>query len=138
MLDTRSQRILAEILQRESASLLCYTGDSFPWTTAKSAPSLDGLRAVVEAESASVLGLGKFLVKNKVTPPPLGSYPAYFTYLNFLALGHLLPKLIESQKTLIAQLELDLHRLNREAAVPAAALLAVKQKSLAALEALQP
>ncbi|MGL4554905.1 MAG: hypothetical protein ACRC33_27370, partial [Gemmataceae bacterium] len=82
MLDTTSLRILADVLKRESASLLSYTADAFPWTTAQSAPALGTLRGVVDAHAAAVADLGRFLVKNKTATPPLGAYPSYFTYLN--------------------------------------------------------
>ena len=137
MLEANCQAILTDILKRESASLLSYTADAFPWTTAKAAPALDALRGLVANHAKAVDALGRFLVKQKVATPQLGAYPSYYTYLNFLSLKHLLPKLIASEQELIGQLEQDSPRLSKEAAGPAQALLGAKQSGLAELERIQ-
>jgi hypothetical protein len=136
VLDANSQEILADVLRRESASLLSYTADAFPWTAAKSAPALDTLRQVVAGQRAAVDALGRYLVKHKVATPPLGAYPAYYTYLNFLSLQHLLPKVIASEQELIGQLEQDVTRLGKQAAAQVQLLLSVKKGGLTQLRGL--
>jgi hypothetical protein len=137
VLDANSQEILTDVMKRESASLLCYTADAFPWAAANSAPALEGLREVVSSQKSAVDNLGRYLVKQKVTTPPLGAYPSYYTYLNFLSLKHLLPKLIASEQTLVRHLEADLPRLSKGGAAPVQTLLSVKKAGLGRLEQLQ-
>src|SRR5262249_39018075 len=101
------------------------------------APALAALRGAVAGHAKAVDALGRFLVKQKVATPPLGAYPSYYTYLNFLSLKHLLPKLIASALALIGQREQEIRRLSKEAAGPAQALLSAKKTGFAELEQIQ-
>jgi hypothetical protein len=138
VIDPVTEAALQEIVRRESRSLLSYIGDAYPWTTAAGTPALEGLRRVVEQESAAVTELGRALVRNKIPMPFLGSYPVRFTSCNFLALEFLLPRLATSEKELIAALEADLPRIPAAVRAPVDALLEVKRQNLAALERLAP
>ncbi len=137
MIDPKTEAILQSIVRRESRSLLSYIGDAFPWTTEAGSSSLIALASVVKAEGAAVNALGNFLVRQRLTPPPLGSYPASFTSLNFVALSFLLPRLIDEER----------HRsplsnpIWRPSSMPAPgqpldALLAVKKRNLTILQGL--
>jgi len=137
VIDSQTEQILQGIVRRESRSLLSYIGDAFPWTTASRSPTLATLNDAVKAESAAVSALGRFLVRRKLMPPLLGAYPAGFTALNFVALDYLLPRLIDEEHRTIAGLALDLANITDEAArAPVEALLRVKKKNLAVMEAL--
>ncbi len=137
MIDSQNDQILQGIVRRESRSLLSYIGDAFPWTTASRSPTLATLNDAVKAEAAAVNALGRFLGRRNLMPPLLGSYPAGFTALNFVALDYLLPRLMDEERRTIAALALDLANITDEAArVPVEALLRVKKKNLAIMEGL--
>lgn len=130
--------ILQEVVRRESCSLLLYIGDAYPWTTTQQAPDLVTVRRLVASESAAVTSLGRYLVRQRITPPATGSYPASFTSCNFIDLAYLLPRLIAAQDTLIATLTADIHKLSdEEARKQLEALLATKQATLAGLKQVQ-
>jgi hypothetical protein len=136
MINAQSQSILLDILRRESRSLLIYIGEAYPWTADESSPALPTLRRVIRQESDAIAAVGRFLVRHRVVPPPLGPYPMDFTSWNFIDLTYLLPRLIESQRQAITRLEADLPQLSEETRPVASTLLGVKRKSLAALEQL--
>ena len=137
MIDSQTEAVLQGIVRRESRSLLSYIGDSFPWTTVAGMPALSALERIVKDEGAAVHALGRFLVRQHVTPPPLGSYPASFTSLNFVALSFLLPRLINEEHRSIAALQADLAAIADPGAKMALeGLLAVKKRNLAALQGL--
>ena len=108
MLDTQTQRLLQEIIRREGQSFLLYTHDSFPWTQSEGEPALERLQRLIAAERAALTALGRYLLRQKVPLPFLGSYPMNFTSFNFQSLDYLLPKLIDAEKHLLADLERDL------------------------------
>ena len=137
MFQPQTQAILQGIVRRESRSLLSYIGDSFPWTTGAGGPALDTLGQVVRDECDAVSALGRYLIRQRAPVPYLGSYPANFTSMNFVSLEYLLPKLVQSQKELIAALEVDLRQVEAgEPRTQVEALLAVKRRTLATLEGL--
>lgn len=138
VIDPATETILRTILHRESLSLLSYISDAYPWTTAEQAPGLITLRKLIQQEKNAITSFGRFLVRQKITPPVNTSFPAEFTSYNFVALSFLLPHLLEAQKQLIAQMQADLAKI----ADPACRreverLLAVKKMTLAGLESLE-
>lgn len=137
MLDAKSQAVLAETLRREARSMLSYMADAYPWAPSKQAPALEVIREASAAVSSAAMGLGRFLIKQRVTPPMLGAYPSYFTSCNFMDVEWLLPRLISSEKELLARLEADLKGVSNAAAKEQlAALAGVKAQALAKLEQL--
>lgn len=129
--------ILQDVVRRESRSLLLYIGDSFPWTTDEHAPDLATLKRLIGREADAISVVGKYLVRQRITPPPYGSYPASFTSCNFIDVAYLLPRLLAAQELAIAALTADVARVHdAEAKKKLEALLAVKQTSLAGLAAL--
>lgn len=137
MIDPQTQHVLQDIIGRETRSLLAYIGDAFPWTTAAGEATLAQLRQVVKDEVAAVTALGRYVVRAHVPTPALGAYPSSFTACNFIALDWLLPRLVDAQKKLTAQLEADRSRItHEEARVQVETLLAVKKANLATLEKL--
>jgi hypothetical protein len=136
VIDPASQPILQAVLRRESRSFLSYAGAAFPWAAAAGGPALAELHRAVKDEAAAVAALGRFLLRGRVAPPPFGAYPAAFTAYNFVALGCLLPRLVEEEATSIARLEADLAAVGPTARPPLEALLAVKRSCLARLRGL--
>jgi hypothetical protein len=137
VIDPQSKTVLQDIIRRESRSLLSYVGDAYPWTTAAGGAALNRLRQVVHNETDAVAALGAYVTKQHGELPFLGSYPVSFTSYNFVALNHLLPRLVQTEKELIAALEADVSRLPAgEERSKAEALLAVKRRNLEALQAL--
>lgn len=136
-IDPESQAAVEGIVRRESRSLLSYIGDAFPWTTAAGGPALTTLNQLIRQERQAVTDLGRHLVRRRVTPPFLGSYPAWFTSWNFIALAALLPRLREAQRQSIGELQADLSKIHDVAAKQEVErLLAVKKRSLAGLESI--
>jgi hypothetical protein len=138
-IDPASQAVVEEIVRRESRSLLSYVGDSYPWTTAAGGPALKTLNQLIRQERQAVTDLGRHLVRRRVTPPFLGSYPASFTSWNFIDLAALLPKLLEAQARLIREIQADLSKVHdAPAKQEVERLLAVKKRTLAGLESILP
>lgn len=137
MIDAHAQRLLQEILQRESRSVLTYVGEAYPWTRWAEEKVLTDLLQIIAAEREAVAGLGRFLVRQRITLPYLAPYPSHFTTINFLALDFLLPRLIEQERRSIADLERDRAALKDPAAqVEVDKLLALKRRHLPRLEEL--
>ncbi len=138
-MDSQTQTLLQDILRRESRSALLYADEAYPWTTVSEETALTSLRQLIAAERDAVTRLGQFLVRQRIPLPYLPPFPASFTTINFLALDYLLPRLIEHERQLIAELERDLHALKDAGArAEVEMLLAVKRRHLPQLEALIP
>ncbi len=135
MNDLQTQALLHEVLRRESRSLLTYVGEAALWTASDDEGSANALTRIVAEHKAAVAGLARFLVKHRLPPAFLGSYPAAFTSIHFLAVDHLLPRLLAAERHSRAELEYDLARVaHPEARRELEKLLAVKQAHLAELE----
>ena len=129
--------ILQGVVKRESRSLLLYIGDSFPWAKNEDAPDLATLKKLIVREANAISVLGKFLVRQRITPPFYGSYPASFTSLNFIDVAFLLPRLLIAGEQSVAALTADIARVgDGEAKKQLEILLGVKQSTLAGLAAL--
>jgi hypothetical protein len=129
--------VLQDVVRRESRSLLLYIGDSFPWTSNDHAPDLVTLKNLITREARAISDLGRYLVRQRITPPPYGSYPASFTSCNFIDIAYLLPRLMAAQEQSITALSGDISLIHDvEAKQQFEALLAVKQQTLAGLAAL--
>jgi hypothetical protein len=138
VIDAQASAVLQEIVGRESRSLLMYMGDAFPWTTSHGEKTRNALLAIVKAEGAAIAALGRYLVRRRVTPPPLTSYPSHFTTHNFVGLDFLLRQLVEAQRSSIRDLESDLGKItDAEAKAQAQKLLDIKRRHLSELEALR-
>jgi uncharacterized protein (TIGR04206 family) len=137
VIDAQTQAVLQEAVRRESRSLLIYVGDAYPWTATRGGTTLAALQGVVKAEASAVTALGRYLVRRGVALPPLASYPTNFTSYNFIALDHLLPRLIEAERSSITALQRDVAALtDPEAKAQAQKLLDVKRRHLTQLEGL--
>ena len=137
MIDSETLALLQDIVRRESRSLLTYVGEAFPWTNARDRAAGSKLTELLAAEGEARASLGRFLARRHAAVSFLGAYPENYTALNFLALEHLLPRLVTSQRQAIADLERDLARISdSEAKAQVEKLLAVKRRDLPLLEGL--
>jgi hypothetical protein len=137
VIDPETQAILQDIVRRESRSVLSYIGEAFPWVGAGGAPALSKLRQLSQEENEAVAALGRFLARRRAAVSFLGPYPSNFTTLNFVALEHLVPRLVEYERGSIAELERSLARISDpEAQAQVAILLEVKRRNLSQLETL--
>jgi hypothetical protein len=135
VIDSQTQGILQAVLDRESRSMLLYTGEAYPWATLEEEKALRALQQLIAEEREAIGRLGRFLVRRHIPLPPLGFFPQQFTTINFLALDYLIPRLIEAQRRSIAELERDLAGLHdSDARTAVADLLAVKRRHLEVLE----
>jgi hypothetical protein len=137
MIDEATLAVLQEIVRRESLSELLYVGQAYPWTSSGGGAALAELEAVVRADADAVAALGRWLARQRAPVGWIGSFPSRFTTDNFLALDHLVPRLVAAQRRLTEQLEADLRTIADPAAkAEVAKLLAVKRRHLPRLEAL--
>jgi hypothetical protein len=138
VIDGKTYNALQDIIRREGRSLLQYAIDSFPWADAATADVNARLREMAAVESEALAGLGKLLLRHRLTPPWLGAYPTPFTSFNFLAIERLLPLLIEDQRARVAVVEADLKQItNSETRAAVQRLLEVMRRHLAEMEALR-
>jgi hypothetical protein len=135
-MDATAKSILLDALRREGRSLLLYLGDAIPWTTLHAEANLQLLQRIIRTESEGIQALGVWLGRQRITPPPLESYPTSFTSYHFASLDFLLPRLLEAQKTAIAQLQKDVAALQGSEREHLSQFLRIKQMNLSALEAL--
>jgi hypothetical protein len=135
MIDPQTRAVLQHLLQRESHSLLHYACESFPWISPGEQEALASLKQI-DHEDLDVTGiLARFLFKHRMVPAALGSYPMSYTTINYTALDHLLPLLIDDQKSRIGELQKDLPKIkDAEARQVVEQLLVVKHKHLQTLE----
>lgn len=137
MIDPATLATLHEIVRRESLSLLHYVGDAFPWTRDGGHAALARLRQIVDEDRRDTAGLVRYLQRRRATPPHFGSFPNWFTSINFVALDYLLPRVLDEQRQEVVALERDRTRLtDDEARSQVEQLLERKRHRLQALETL--
>jgi hypothetical protein len=137
MMDPQTTARLHDLVRRESLSVLMYVDEAYPWTTARDSAALPKLKGLIAEEKKALTALGRFLVRRRVPLAALGSFPTGFTTINFLALEHLIPRLVDQERRSIADLEGDLKAIaDADARARVEQLLAVKRKNLPLLEAL--
>jgi hypothetical protein len=112
VIDAASRRILEGIIRREGHSLLVYVSEAFPWVTSEEQQLPNRLKALVEEEAQAVAALGRYLAKQRLNPPGLGSYPVEFTSYNNVGLDFLLPLLVEEQERSITSLQAELSQIS--------------------------
>lgn len=105
MIDAHTYALLADIVQRESRSLLQYVNDSFPWITPEERNLLTQIRTMSEEEKRGVADLLRFLQRSHQPPPYVGNYSATFTSLSFVSLDHLIPLLATHERDDLRRLE---------------------------------
>jgi hypothetical protein len=137
-MDARTEAVLLQAFRRESLSMLRYVGEAYPWTSAEGGAALKRLREIEAEDHAETTSLGQFLFRRHVPPSFTGSFPSGFLTINFLALEHLLPRLIVDQRRAVAVLERDFAAVvDSDAKAVLEKILAVKREHLAELETLK-
>lgn len=137
MTDAVSQLVLQQVLRRQGRSLLQYVREAFPWARAGEDKALAELLEIIEEDRQALADLGRFLARRRVPLPYIGSFPADFTTVNFVALDHLLPRLLEEQRREVGALEADVSAAaDPEAREQLARLLDLKRRHLGVLERL--
>lgn len=129
--------VLQDAYRREFRSLLQYAREAAPYASVADRPIRDSILRIADDEAAELNAFGERLEAHRVALPYLGSFPVAFTDLNFVAVRHLLPKLIEEQKRDLARLDADAPRCSDAAAQTAMRHLAdVHRRHLNELESL--
>jgi hypothetical protein len=138
VMDPRTAAALQQAFRRESLSLLRYVGEAYPWTSANGGAALARLREIEAEDRSAAAALGRFLFRRHVPPSVSNTFPVSFTTANFLALEHLLPRLIDAQRQAIAELERDAAAVaDADAKAELRKLLTVKRMHLSELEGLK-
>ncbi len=138
VIDARTRILLQKTFRRESLSMLRYIGEAFPWTVAAGHPALERFAEIVAEDRAATEALGRFLFRRRIPPSFSGSYPSGFTTMNFLSLEYLLPRLVDTQRAAVADLESDVAAAtDADAKAELEKLLAVKRFHMKDLEALK-
>jgi hypothetical protein len=138
VIDSRTRVLLQQAFRRESLSMLRYVGESFPWTVVAGHPTLARVAEIVAEDRAATESLGRFLFRRRIPPSFSGAFPSGFTTMNFLSLEYLLPRLVETQRQAVVDLENDMASVtDADAKAELEKLLAVKRFHLNELETLK-
>ena len=111
-MDTQTYSLIADIIRRESRSLLQYVGESYPTVTPDQEDTWSQIRKMIDEQLQGVADLMRLLQRRHQPPPYVGSYPASFTSLSFVTLDHLIRLLVTHEGE-------DLRRLEQEIGVVA-------------------
>jgi hypothetical protein len=135
VIDSTTLQRLQALVRRESQSVLMYVDQAFPWTSLENEDALGRLQKIIRAEGEAIAEVGRFLLKQKANLPYLGSFPASYTTINFLALDHILQRLIDSEKGSIEEMQADLGAIKEpHAHALVEKFLAIKRQHLSDLE----
>lgn len=108
-----SQPVLARLLHREHYSLASYLLYAPPWVPPGREHAWKEVRRIAEAQRESALRIGRLLVRRHGHAEP-GLFPVDFTRHNYVSLDYLVLRLIEHQRSLIADFERALGELDRD------------------------
>jgi hypothetical protein len=108
VIDAAAQELIERQIRRDGRSLLQYVGESFPYTPTSGEQALAQVNALAREEQEAIARLVRFLHRQHVSPPVLGSFPSVYTNINFVSLVHLLPGLLQEQQAAVAELERSL------------------------------
>lgn len=138
-MDSLSHSLLAEIIRRESRSLLQYVREAFPWTTPEERAALAQVEKLIEEECQAAGALARLLQRRHLPAPYLGPYPMEFANVNYVTLDHLMPLLVAQERRAIGDLERDLTcLLDDEAKAQVQKVLDMKRRHLEILEKMAP
>jgi hypothetical protein len=106
---------LNQLLVKLQRSLLQYVGESWPWAEAENSEELQALREAVELQQQGVARLAE-LLNHRRWSIDFGVYPVEFTDLHYVASSYLLSQLVESEKSLVDDMENDVASLSNDSA----------------------
>ncbi|MBS0202046.1 MAG: hypothetical protein JSS49_04040 [Planctomycetes bacterium] len=118
-------------------SLLQFVGEVSPWTPAHATAARETLTRLLQQQQHHTEQLVELLTDRRY-PVEFGVYPANFTDLHFLSLKAMLPRIIENQDAIIAELDEAVHTCvdDAEAIRVLTTVLAGERELTAALKAL--
>lgn len=126
--DTAS--VMNRIFARETRSILQYLKDAWPWASSDERKVLERLQQMIAEEQRAARWVADWLLRHHI-PPATGRFPEEFTEINYVALDHLLPRLVMYQRQAMEELQKDLSQItNDEAQGIAQQLLALKRRHL--------
>ncbi len=135
MMDPGTVSTLYAILRREGRSLLQYSRDAYPWTSADERDVVASLQRMIDDERSVCDAISRLLIRRRLTLPFIGAYPMAFTSYNFITLGKLTSLLAEHQRQSLAALRPQLAAVNDpDARLLVQQLLDMKQSHLRELE----
>jgi hypothetical protein len=85
-------------------SLLQFVGEVSPWSPTNAVAARDTVLRLLEEQRQHVALLVGLLTERR-WPVEFGVYPADFTDLHFLSLNAMLPRIIENQNAIVAELD---------------------------------
>lgn len=134
-----SQPVLTRLLHREQYSLANYLLYAPPWVPPGREHAWEEVRRIAEAQRANAVRIGRLLVRRHGYAET-GLFPVEFTRDNYVSLDYLVPRLVEHQQSLVADIERALGELGRdeEARRMVQTVLDGERKHLDALLALAP
>jgi rubrerythrin len=128
---------LEALVRREARSLLQYVRDSFPWITSEEQQALAELQTMIEEEQQALGGIARFLARRYHFFPSPAPYPMAFTSINYTALEHVLPLVVDATRQSLDQCEPDRDALaDPEARILVQKLIDSKRQHLKRLETL--
>jgi len=137
MIDAITESKLRSIVGREGRSLVQYVDEAYPWAAAGEDGVLAQLHRMIADEREICGRLVDMLARRCHSYPYLGSYPNWFTTINFISLDHLLPMLVEAEARSLGELECALPDItDAEAIAVVQELVDVKCGNLALLKSL--
>src|SRR3954447_19812783 len=96
---------LQRVFRKEGGSLLQYVSQADAWTTRKGHHLREQVRKYAGEERDRLDTIARYLLRHHALPAKPGSFPMSFTTLNFVALEHLVPYLIDYERKSIRELE---------------------------------
>lgn len=126
---------LNDLLVELGRSLLQYAAESWPWSGAAHTPARAEFIELAAEQRADVGRLAEFLDR-RGWMIDFGAYPSDYTDLHFLALKYFLPRVVQDQAAIVAELDEAVHTCVDDPAAVAVLqpILATERKILASLE----
>jgi hypothetical protein len=109
---TSAEPVLNDVLIALHRSLLQYTSEAWPRTTAASAAALEAI-SVLAAEQAETVDRLTELLRDRGYPVSFSTYPD-FSRFNYVSLDYLLKQLIKDQQQVVAACEVAARELADE------------------------
>jgi hypothetical protein len=103
--DARALDLMAQQIARDGRSLLQYVGEASPYTPPGEETARHELEALAREEQTAIAKLIRFMQRQHVAPPVLGSFASGFTTINFTSLDHLLLPLKKDAELSVTTLE---------------------------------
>lgn len=91
-----------------NCSLLQFVGEVSPWTPIHANAARETLSRLLKQQQSHKEQLVELLTERR-WPVEFGVYPADFTDLHFLSLKAMLPRIIENQNAIVAELDEAVH-----------------------------